>query len=110
MGLGVHIKDLFTSVFDAKGILADIDGQTEAILPGGVSIVDSDGGVAASGPLHSARLGTGPRWVRAPVLSVGYPKVHVIGFGLDALNSLDRVRDVGVVDERAVPAKEGVSV
>lgn len=107
--LSVHIKDLFTSVFDSKGIIADIDGQTEAILSGRVSIADSNGSVAAGSPLHSARLGAGPRRVGTPVLSVGYSEVHVIWFRLDVLDSLDCVRDVGIVDERAIPDKEGVN-
>jgi len=108
----IHIKDLFTSVFNTKSILAHIDGQTEAVLSDVVSIkaiVDSDGGVAASGPLHSARLGARPRWVRTPVLSVGDPEVRVVGLSLYALDGLGRVRDVGVVDERTVPGEEAIS-
>jgi hypothetical protein len=108
--LSVHIKDFFTSVFDTESIIADIDGQAETILPGRVSIVNSNGSVPAGSPLHSARLGAGPRWIRTPILSVGYPEVHVIGFRLDALDSLDCVRDVGVVDERTVPGEETISV
>ena len=48
--------------------------------------------------------------VRASVLSVCDPEARVVGLGLDAFDGLDRVRDVGVVDERAVPdrrASEG---
>lgn len=100
---GVHIKDFFPSVFN---FLVYIDRQAKAVLSGIVSadaIVNSDSGVAAGSPLHSARLRAGPRWIRASVLSVCDPEVRVIGLGLDGLDGLDRVRDVGVVDERAVP-------
>ena len=104
--LNVRIKDLFTSVFDAKRILADIDGQTETVLPGEVSVVDSDGSIAAGSPLHSACLGARPRWIRTPILSVGYPEIHIIGFGFDALDCLGGVRDVSVVDKSTVPDEE----
>ena len=107
--LGVHVKDLFTSVFKTESILAHVDGQTEPILSSLVSInaiVDSDSGVAAGGPLHSARLGAGPGWIRAPVLSVGNPEVRIIGLDLDALDGFDRVRDVRVIDERAIPDED----
>ena len=42
--------------------------------------------------------------------SVRDPEVRVIGFDFDALDGLDRVRDVGVVGERAVPGGEAVSI
>ena len=106
MGLGVHVKNLFTSIFNAVNILAYVDGQTEAILSSVVSIdaiVDSDGSVATGSPLHSACLGAGPGWVRTPVLSMSDPEVRVIGLDFDPLDGLDRVRDVRVVDERTVP-------
>ena len=110
----VHVKDLLTSIFDAETILAHVDGQPKAVLSDVVSIddpiVDANGGVAAGRPLHPARLGAGPGWVRAPVLSVRDPEVRVVGLDLDALDGLDRVRDVGVVDERAIPCGEVVSI
>lgn len=106
----VHIKDLFASVFDAESILAYVDGQTKAVFPGGIPIVDADGGIATGSPLHSARLRAGPRWVRTPVLSMGDPEVGVVGLDLDTLDGFDGVRDVGIVDERAVPNKEAISI
>ena len=106
VGLSVHVQDFFTSVLGAESILAHIDGQTEAVLSGEISIdaiVDSHGGIATGGPLHSTRLGPGPGWVCTPVLSVGNPEVRVIGLDLDVFDGLDRVRDVRVVDESTVP-------
>lgn len=108
--LSVHVEDLFTSIFDAKRILAHIDSKPEAIPSGLASIdpiIDSGGGVAAGGPLRPACLGAGPGWVRPSVLSVCDPEVRVVGLDLDGL---DRVRDVGVVGERAVPDGKAVSV
>lgn len=103
MGSGVYIKDLFTSIFN---FFAHIDGQTKAVLSDVVSadaIVDPNSSVTTGSPLHPARLRAGPRWVRAPVLSVRDSEVRVVRLGLDALDGLNRVRDVGVVDERTVP-------
>lgn len=74
------------------------------------AIVDSDSSVAAGSPLHSARLWAGPGRVRTPVFSMGNPEVRVIGLSLDALNSLDRVRDVSVVDECTVPDEEEINI
>ena len=108
--LSVHVKDLFASIFNTESILVHVDGQTKAVFSSLVSIdaiVDSDGGVTTSGPLHSARLGARPGRVRAPVFPVGDPEVRVVGLDLDALDGLDRVRDVRVVDERAVPDEDG---
>ena len=109
VSLSVHVKDLFTSVFNTESILAHVDGQTEAVLSSFSidAIVDSDGGVPTGGPLHSARLRARPGWVRTPVLPMGNPEVRVIGLDLDALDGLDRVRDIRVVDERAVPGGGG---
>jgi len=107
--LGVHVKDLFTSVFKAESILAHVDVQTEAVIPSMDSIdaiVGSNSSVSTGGPLHSACLGARPGRVRAPVLSMGNPEVRVIGLDLDALDGLDRVRNVCVVDERAVPGED----
>ena len=73
-------------------------------------IVDTNGGVAAGHPLHPAGLGAGPWWVHTSVLSVRDPKVRVVGLDLDALDDLDRIRDVGVVDERAVPDGKAISI
>ena len=112
MSSSVHVEDLFTSIFNAKSILAHIYSQTEAILSDVDSInsiIDSDGGVAAGRPLHPACLGAGPGQFRTSVLSVRDPEVRIVGFDLDALGSLDRVRDVGVVDESAVPGGEAIS-
>lgn len=109
MSSSVHIKNLFTSVFNAESILGHIDGQTETVISID-AIINSDGSVAAGGPLHSARLRARPRWVRTPVFSVCDPEVRVIGLGLDTLDSFDRVRDVGVVDERTIPDEETVSM
>lgn len=72
-----------------------------------VSVVYPDGSVSTGSPLHSTRLRSGPRRVRTPVLPVGDPEVCIIGLNLDAIDSLDRIRDVSVVDERTVPG-EGV--
>ena len=57
----------------ANSILAHINGQTEAVPSGVVSvdpIVDSDGGTIIDSPLPSAHLGARPWWVRTSVLSV----------------------------------------
>lgn len=102
MGSGVHVKDLFTSVFNTKRILAHVDGQTKTVFSIH-AIGDSDGSVAAGSPLHSTRLRARPRWVRTPVLSVCDSEVRVIGLGLDGLYGLDRIRDISVIDERTVP-------
>ena len=53
--------------------------------------------------LHSDLPGGPTWWVRTPVLSVRNPQVPAIGLGPDCLNGLSHVRDVPVVDERAVP-------
>ena len=73
------------------------------------TIVNSDGSIAAGSPLHSARLRARPGRVRTPVLPMGDPEVRIVGLDLDGLDRLDRVRDVGVVDERTVPDEEAIS-
>ena len=70
-------------------------------------IVDTNGSVAAGRP---ACLGTRPGWVRTPVLPMRDPELRVAGFDLDALDGIDRVRDVGVVDERAVPDGKAINI
>ena len=90
-----------------------VNGQTKAILSDVVHInpiIDSDGDVATGRSFHPASLGTRPGWVCTLVLSVCDPEVHVVGLDLDALNGLDCIRDVGVVDKRAVPGGEVVSI
>ena len=103
----VHAEDLLTSIFNVESILIHVDGQPKTVLSDVVSIndpiVDSNGGVAAGLPLHPAHLGARSGWVRTPVLSVCNPEVHVVRLDLDALNGLDHIQDVGVVNERAVP-------
>ena len=97
----------------AKSLLAHVDGQTKSILSDVVPtdpIVDSDSDVAAGSPLHLAHLGAGYGWVRTYILSVCNPEDHVVGVGPDALDGLDRVRDDGVVDERAVPDGSAMSM
>ena len=106
-------SDHFTSVFDAESILAHIDGQTMTVLSDAVSvdpIVTSDGGVAGGRPLHPARSRAGPGWVRTSVFSVRDPGVREVGLGLAALDGLDRVRDAGIADERAVPDGNAISI
>ena len=73
-------------------------------------VVDSDGGVAAGHSLHPTSLGFRPGWIHTSVLSVRDPEVHVVRLGIDALNGLDSVRDVGVVDEPAAPIGEALSI
>ena len=73
-------------------------------------IVDSGGDVVAGSPLHLVHLGAGYGWVRTYILSVCDPEDRVIGVGPDALDGLDRVRDDGVVDERAVPNGSAMSM
>ena len=109
----VHVEDLLTSILDAESTLAHVDDQPKAILSDVVSIdpiVDSEGGVAAGRPLHPARLGTRPGWARTSVLSVRDPEVRMVRFDLDTLDGLDRVRDVGVVDERTVPDSRTINI
>ena len=97
----------------AESILAHVDGQTKSILSDVVPtdpIADSDSDVAAGSPLHPARLGAGPGWVRVSVLSVHNPENHAIGVSPNALNGLDCIRDVGVVDECTVPDGPAMSM
>ena len=59
-------EQAFTSrapIFNTNSILAHINGQTEAVSSGVVSIdpiVDSDGGTIIDSPLPSAHLGARP--------------------------------------------------
>jgi hypothetical protein len=68
-----------------------------------------DSALPAHASLHAVAIGRTlrprPRRVRTPVFTMRNAQVDVLGLGLDALNSLDGVRDVGEVDEGAVPMK-----
>lgn len=63
----------------------------------------------ATGSAPHATLGTRARRVGTTILAMRDTQVRVVRLVLDAFDSLDGVRDIRKVDERAVPTKQQMS-
>ena len=117
LGLGDGLQD--GGVVDALVRVAGDGGISALALGrGGRLLVRTVARRASAERLAAAQRAAGAlaavgraRRVRTAVLAMRDAEVRVVGLGLDVVDRLERVRDVGEVDERAVPvALHGVFV